>query len=89
MATHDIGRLDVVLEAGNLVLKILKRDLLVLNDEANLQLADTVTDRHQLRGTPNQTVFLNATDGRLQGLYVGLVICREGMESAEVYERVA
>lgn len=88
MATHDIGRLDVVLETGNLILEVLKRDLLVLDNQADLQLADTVTDGHQLRGTPNQTVLLNATDGRLQGLYVGLVIYNEKWESVSKHTSV-
>ena len=37
-------RLDVVLELGDLVLQLVERDELILDDERDLQLADAVAD---------------------------------------------
>lgn len=50
--TYDIGALDVILVSLNLGLKVVDRDLLVLDDEIDLQLFDTKADRDQLRSTP-------------------------------------
>lgn len=70
----DVGGLDVVLELLDLGLELIGGDLLVLNNDVDLELLDTVTDVDELGGTPNQTVHLDAADVGLKLLEVGLVI---------------
>lgn len=70
----NVGGLDVVLELLDLLLKIAKRDLLVLDNEGDLELADTETNGDELGETPNKTVLLNGTDTGLKSLHVGLII---------------
>lgn len=72
---NNVGGLDVVLELGDLLLEIIDGDLVVLNDEVDLELLDTETNGNQLGATPDQTLLLDAADGLLHGLQVGLVIC--------------
>lgn len=96
---RNVGALDVVLELGNLILQIVKRDLrsskeeerqsdaskeapntvdhtylLVLDDDSDLQLGDTVTDSDELGCTPDETVLLDGANALLKSLHVGLVI---------------
>jgi len=52
----DIGGLNVVLVLLNLLLQLVERDLLVLDDEVDLELLDTITDGYQSVGSPNETV---------------------------------
>lgn len=71
----DVGGLDVVLELGKLLLELVERDLLVLNDQVDLELADTVSDWDEFGTTPDKTVLLDGTNALLEFLHVGLVIC--------------
>jgi len=66
--------LDVVLELCNLLLKLVERDLLVFDNQVDLELLDTETQRNQRGGTPDQTVLLDGADGLLELLHVGLVV---------------
>lgn len=50
--TYNVGGLDVVLDLGDLVLELLDTNLVVLNDQGDLQLADTVADGNELGGAP-------------------------------------
>jgi hypothetical protein len=52
----DIGGLDVVLIRLNLLLQLIERDLLVLNDQVDLELLDTVTDGDKSVRTPDETL---------------------------------
>lgn len=70
----NISGLDVLLDLLNLLLKIGHRDLLVLNDQGDLELANAETDGDQRGSTPKQTILLDGADGLLEGLHVGLVI---------------
>lgn len=70
----NVSGLDVVLELLDLLLKIANRDLLVLDNEVDLELADTETNGDELGGTPGKTILLNGTDTSLKSLHVGLVI---------------
>jgi len=73
-STYNIGRLHIVLELGNLLLKIVKADLVVLNDDVDLELPDTETERNKLGSTPDEAVLLDGTDGGLESSHVSLVI---------------
>lgn len=57
--THDIAGLDVVLKLGDLVLELLETNLIILNDDVDLELLDTVSDGDKLGATPDQTVLLD------------------------------
>jgi hypothetical protein len=70
----DIGGLDVVLELLNLALELVGGDLLVLNDQVDLELLDTESERNPLGGTPDEAILLNGADVSLEFLKVGLVI---------------
>lgn len=74
--SSNVGALDVVLEAVDLLLQLVERDLLVLDHQVDHQLLDTETDGHELGETPDETVLLDATDGFLERLHVRLVVCR-------------
>lgn len=64
----------MVLELGDLLLELVKRDLVVLNNQVDLELLDTVTDGNEGRGTPDETVLLDGTDVGLELLHVGLIV---------------
>jgi len=70
----DITGLDVVLELGDLLLELIERDLVVLNDQVDLELLDTVTNRDEGGSTPDETVLLDGTDASLELLHVGLIV---------------
>lgn len=70
----NVSGLDVVLVLLNLGLKLIQRDLVVLDDQVDLELLDTEADGNELGSTPDQTVDLDGTDVGLQLLKVGLVI---------------
>lgn len=72
--SSNVGRLDVVLEVLNTLLEVVKRHLVVLDDDGDLQLAHTVTDGNKLRSTPHKTVHFDSADGLLHGFEVGLVV---------------
>ena len=52
----------------------IERDLLVLDDQVDLQLLDTVTNGDKLGSTPDQAVLLDGADLGLELLHVGLVV---------------
>jgi hypothetical protein len=64
----------VVLILLNLLLKLIQRDLLVLNDKVDLELLNTETNGNPLVGTPDKTVLLNLLDVLEELIEVGLVI---------------
>lgn len=68
----------MVLVLGDLLLELIERDLVVLDDQVDLELLDTVTDGDKGRGTPNETVLLDGTDVGLELLHVGLVVYNVG-----------
>lgn len=76
---NNVGRLNVVLELGDLLLEIIKRDLLVLDDKVDLELLDTEADGDELGSTPDEAVLLDGTDTLLEGNHVGLIICGEAV----------
>lgn len=63
---NDIRRLDVVLKLSNLLLELVKRDLVVLDDQVNLQLPDAEADGDELGQAPDKAVLLDAPDRRLK-----------------------
>ena len=70
----NVVALDVVLEAVDLLLELVEGDLLVLDDQVDLELLDAEADSDELGGTPGEAVLLDAADGLLHGLEVGLVV---------------
>jgi hypothetical protein len=66
----------VVLILSNLLLEVIKRDLVVLNDTVDLELLDTETNLNELRTTPDKTLHLNGKNVSLHLLNVGLIIPR-------------
>lgn len=77
----NVGALDVVLELSDALLELIEGDELVLDDEGDLELPDTVADRDKLGGTPDETFLLDGTDGLLELRHVGLVVPRLHLES--------
>lgn len=75
--------MNVVLELGDLVLELVERDELVLDDDGHLELLDTVTDRDELRETPNESGLLDRTDRLFEFGHVRLVVPRLDVESDE------
>jgi len=71
----DVGALDVVLEALDLLLELVERDLVVLNDQVDLELLDAETDGNELGATPDETVLLDGADTLLELLHAGLIVC--------------
>ena len=74
MVTYDIGRLNVVLELSDLLLEVIKTNLVILDDQVDLELADTEANWDELGGTPNETILGDGADGRLKSLHVGLIV---------------
>lgn len=72
----NIGALDVVLVLSNLLLEVVQRDLVVLNNTVDLELLDTEADLNELRTTPDETVHLNGLDVGKELVEVGLIIPR-------------
>jgi hypothetical protein len=64
----------VVLVLLNLLLKLVQRNLLVLNDKVDLELLDAETNRNPLVGTPHKTIHLNGLDILEELIEVGLVV---------------
>jgi hypothetical protein len=71
----DVRGLDVVLELGDLLLEVIKTNLVIFDDQVDLELLDTETDGNELGSTPDETILLNGTDGGLKSLQVSLIIC--------------
>jgi len=65
----------MVLVLLNLLLQLIRRHLVVLDDQVDLQLLDTEANGDELGGTPDQTVLLNRKDVGLELLEIGLVVC--------------
>ena len=68
----------MVLVLLDLLLELVKRDLVVLDDQVDLELLDTETDGDKGGGTPNETILLNGTNVGLELLHVGLIIYNIG-----------
>ena len=85
--SSDVRRLDVVLHLLNTLLKVVHRDLVVLNDKGDLKLVHTVTDGHKLAGTPDKTVHFNSADLLLEGGHVSFIIPRLHVESDNTLSR--
>ena len=66
----------MVLILLNLLLKFVEGDLLVLNDQVDLELLDTETDRDQLVTTPNKTIHFDSLNILHQLVHVRLIIPR-------------
>lgn len=81
----DVRRLDVVLILSNTVLKIIKRDLVVLNNTVDLQLLDTESDSNELRTTPDKSVHGNSLDVSEEQVKISLIIPRLNIKS---YDRL-
>ena len=78
--SSDVRRLDVVLNLLNTLLKVVHRDLVVLNDKGDLKLVHTVTDGHKLASTPDKAVHLNTADLLLEGGHVSFIVPRLHVE---------
>lgn len=78
----NVRRLDVVLDVLDLLLQLVERDLLILNDQVDLELLDTETNSNELGGTPNETILLNGTNRLLECLHVGLIVCTDVLAKA-------
>ena len=72
----DIHGLDVVLEAGDVLLKDVSTDLVVLNHTGDTELLNTVTDGNKLRGTPEAAIEFNTTDELLELSHISGIIPR-------------
>ena len=72
--SDNVGGLDVVLELFDLLLELVQRDLVVLDDQVDLELLDTETDSDQLGGTPDETVLLDGENVGLELVHVCLVV---------------
>merc|ERR1712230_7248 len=79
--SNDIGRLDVILELLNLLLQLGETNLVILDNQVNLQFLDTETNSDKLGSTPDKTLLIDATDGCLELLHVGLIIPRLDIHS--------
>ena len=82
--TYDISRLDVILELLNLLLQLGETNLVILDNQVNLQFLDTETNSDKLGSTPDETLLLDATDGCLELLHVGLIIYHKSQQT-ELY----
>lgn len=77
----NVRGLDVVLEVlADPLLEVVQGDLVILDDEGDLELGDTVSDGDKLGGTPNETVDLHGSETGLEGLHVSLIIPRLDLE---------
>lgn len=52
-----VSALDVILVLLNLLLQVVKTNLVILNDQVDLKLLDTETNSNQSRGSPDKTVY--------------------------------
>jgi hypothetical protein len=79
--TYDIGRLNKVLKLLDLLLEVIKTNLVILNNQVDLELLDTETNWDKLGGTPDKTILLDTTDSSLKTNHVGLVVPRLDVHS--------
>lgn len=70
----------MVLVRLDLLLQLVKRDLVVLDDQVDLQLLDAEADGDKLGGAPDKAVHLNGADTLLELLHAGLVVPRLDVE---------
>ena len=73
--SSNVRGLNVILVSFNLFLQLVKRDLLVFNDQIDLKLLHAKTDWDKLRGTPCETFFLDVANVGLEFFEVRFVIC--------------
>lgn len=66
--------MDELIETLNVFVDQVKTNLVVFNDTRNLELLDSVTDRNQLGGTPEETVQFDGADLLLHLSEVSLII---------------
>ena len=71
---NNVGGLNVVLELLDLLLQLVKGDLVVFNDQVDLELLDTETNSDQLGGTPYEAVFLDRENIGLELIHVCLIV---------------
>ena len=64
----------MVLVFLDLLLEIIQRNLLILDDQVDLELLDTETDSNELVGSPDKTVLLDGEDIGLELVQVGLIV---------------
>ncbi len=50
--------------------------MLRTDNEGDLELLDTVTNGHELAGSPEQTVLLDGANGGLKGSHIGFIVPR-------------
>ena len=55
-------------------MQVIHGHLVVFNNDRDLELVHTVPDRHELAGTPDETVHLNGTHLLLESFHVRLVV---------------
>ncbi|GMT21113.1 hypothetical protein PFISCL1PPCAC_12410, partial [Pristionchus fissidentatus] len=60
--SNNIDRLNEVLAGGDSLLESVGRDLIVLNNAADLELLDSESDREDLSGSPDKSVHLDGAD---------------------------
>ena len=72
----NVRALDVVLELSDALLELIEGDELVLNDEGDLELLDTVADSDELAGAPHETRHLERTYRLLEFNHVCLIVPR-------------
>lgn len=70
-----VGGLDVVLVRLDLLLQLVQRDLVVLDDQVDLQLVHARGDGHALRRTPDEAVLFDGAHALFELGHVGFVIC--------------
>lgn len=71
---NNIRRLDVVFVFLNLLLELVKGNLLVLDDQVDLELLNAESDGDQLGGTPDKTILLDGKNISLELVHVRLVV---------------
>jgi hypothetical protein len=75
--SYDISGLDMIFILCNLLLELVQRDLLVLDNQVDVELLDTVAERNQFGSSPDETVLLNTADILLKLSHVRLVILKQ------------
>lgn len=70
----NVDGLDVVLESGDALLKLINRDEFINDDAVDLELLDAVADGDELGSTPEKALHLNGADELLHLDHVGGVV---------------
>ena len=55
----DVHGLNIILKVADLLAQLVDGDLLVLHDAHHLEFVNSVPDRHELRGAPDQALHLD------------------------------